>query len=83
MLYLINRGLAYKINRVKSDIEDPTLEWLNEKHRYLSRFNLKAGEEIRFDLDAMDAERERLASIFRDAGFYLMDKNNILFGQTP
>ena len=79
VLYLINRGLAYKINRVKSDIEDPTLEWLNEKHRYLSRFNLKAGEEIRFDLDAMDAERERLSSIFRDAGFYLMDKNNILF----
>lgn len=79
VLYLIHRGPAYYINKVKTDIEDPTLEWLNEKHRYLSPLNLKAGQEIRFDLDAMDAERERLVSIFRDAGFYLMDKNDILF----
>lgn len=79
VVYLIHRGPAYNINKVLKDIEDPTLEWLNEKHQYLSRFNLKPGEEIRFDLDAMDAERERLASIFRDAGFYLMDKSDILF----
>jgi outer membrane protein assembly factor BamA len=79
VIYVINRGPAYKINRINSDIEDPTLDWLNEKHRYLSRFNLKPGEEIRFDLDAMDAERERLSSIFRNAGYYLMDKNDILF----
>lgn len=79
VIYLISPGLAYTINKVNIDIEDPTLEWLYEKHKYLSQFNLKAGEEIRFDLDAMDLERERLARIFRDAGFYLMDKNNILF----
>jgi outer membrane protein assembly factor BamA len=79
VIYLITRGPAYKINRVLSDIDDPTLDWLNEKHRYLSKFNIKPGEEIRFDLDAMDAERERLSSIFRNAGFYLMDKNDILF----
>lgn len=79
VIYLITPGPVYKINKFIKDIEDPTLEWLIEKHAYLSQFNLKPGEEIRFDLDAMDTERERLTSIFRDEGFYLMDKSNIVF----
>lgn len=73
--FSVKTGDVYKIGDVRYHIPDPGLSQLFSDH-YKTK-NLLPGN--RFDLDMLDAERERIAGFFRNEGYYYFSKPMIYF----
>lgn len=74
--YLLHPGEPYTIGRVSYQIDDPGIEGL--LHLELpENQRLKPGQ--RFDVETLDAERKRIASLLADQGFYKFHKDFIQY----
>ncbi len=79
VFYFVNRGPAYFIDSLFFSVKDPTLDWFYEKNKFKNKILPYKQDSAQFDLQLLDQERERIASIYRDQGFYLFDKNKVEF----
>ncbi len=73
VIYRVSEGLASTFERVGYESPEPRLDSLMEARRTES--GLKPGG--RFDRNALDAERLRLESLFRDNGYYGFSRADI------
>ncbi|MBE2246748.1 MAG: BamA/TamA family outer membrane protein [Candidatus Competibacteraceae bacterium] len=71
--YIINRGPAYQIDSITYDIPNPSLDYYHERSKSL----LKKG--MRYDMEILDKERDRLTQIYKDKGYYLFKKEFIRY----
>jgi outer membrane protein assembly factor BamA len=76
VIFRYNPGPLYFINQTSYEVEDPSIEWflLSNPGNYLFSDSL-----VRFDLDELDAERERISRILRANGYYGFDKESITY----
>ncbi|MFM2000023.1 MAG: hypothetical protein RL204_1970, partial [Bacteroidota bacterium] len=73
--YNVNPGLPYKIGIIKYKIEDPKMDLRTQE--LFESSTLKS--DMLFDVDALDAERERIATFFNNRGYYEFTKDYIIF----
>lgn len=73
VFYFVNRGPAYFIDSIQTDIPNPSLDYYASSSKSL----LKPG--MKYDRDKLDKERERLTTLFRDKGYYLFKKEFIRY----
>lgn len=74
--YLIHPKTQYTVNRVHIDVLDEGVDAVL-KSDSLFRFNLSKG--MKFDLNALDAERSRINSYLSNHGYYRFNKDYIRF----
>lgn len=73
--YTVSLQKPYVIDTLTKDINNPTLDSLYESTAHLS--HIKAGD--RFDLAQFELERERLNTLFRNAGIYNFQESAISY----
>ncbi len=71
--YFVNRGPAYFIDSIATEIPNPSLDY----YAATSKTLLTPG--MKYDRDKLDKERERLTTLFRDEGYYLFKKEFIRY----
>jgi outer membrane protein assembly factor BamA len=75
LTYHIYPSEPYKINGIQFQIEDPNMAKRTEE--LLETTTLKQG--MLFDVDVLDAERERIATYFNNKGYYEFTKDYIVY----
>lgn len=75
LAFRIKSGELYRIGQISHAIQDSTLQQLYLEN-YKTR-NLIPGNS--FDLDLLDAERDRIVGFFRNEGYYYFSKPMIFF----
>lgn len=75
LTYKLNPGNPYKVRDIKYDISDRTIE------RYLQRdsANAKLREGMMFDVNVLDAERQRIVDYLLRRGYYKFNKDYITY----
>lgn len=73
--YRIEAGPEYEIHEIRREIPDPNLEYLASQYQPNSL--LKTGQ--RFSVSRMDEERDQLLRIFKNEGYYDLNKDEIFF----
>lgn len=73
--YVAKTGNAYKINEVNYSISDPLISTfvLSQKSTSLIK------EGANYDVDVLEAERERITKILKNRGYYAFSKEYIIF----
>lgn len=75
LTYKLNPGYPYKIREIKYDVKDRKIE------QYLIRdtINTKFQKGMTFDVNALDAERQRIADYLLRIGYYKFNKDFITY----
>ena len=69
--FIVNRGPAYYIDTIKYIVPNPSLDYfMNTSTSLLSN-------KMKYDMELLDEERERLTTLFKDQGYYLFKKEFI------
>lgn len=71
--YIINRGPLYFVDSIAYDIPNPSLDYYHVQSKVL----LKKG--MRYDVNILDKERDRLTQLYRNKGYYLFKKEYIRY----
>lgn len=72
--YVIQPGPGYYISSYNYDIDDPSIEWFVRTIKPVA-----TKDSTLFDLDALEAERENLARVLVDQGYYYFNKESIRY----
>lgn len=75
VIYTLHPGLAYRINTLTYDIQDPNIRTILQQPGNTPQ--LHAGTP--FTIDALNAERKRITSLLLDSGYYRFNKDFIVF----
>lgn len=73
--YEVHPGERYRVRNLEVDIQDTALEHRLAEQDALPRLH----EGMRFDLNVLDAERGRIASVLANSGYYRFNKDFIRF----
>lgn len=77
LVYHINTGAPYKIEKFKLDIADDSLNKTIHAHREPYVPSIRSG--MNFDINALDKERTNLTTYLKQRGYYNMVRENFRF----